>query len=87
MTAIIEQNDELNKIEYNKMRNRERAARHYQKKLNEDPTYRDKLNTKTKNIYYKKKMESEEPTRPRGRPRIHELKEKKVNGRPRKYIL
>ena len=85
----------LYKIEYNKKRYAEKKEQllnqqkqYYINKLQTDPTFKNKLNDKTKARYYKKKQEQEaqgiEP-RPRGRPKTRAPTEKKANGRPRKY--
>jgi hypothetical protein len=87
----------LYKIEYNKKRYAEKKElllnqqrQYYINKLQTDPTFKNKLNDKTKARYYKKKQEQEAQgikPKPRGRPKTRATTEKKANGRPRKYNL
>ncbi len=85
------------KNEYAKQRYREKTEhikelnrKAYIKKLQDDPNYRHVLNEKTKQRHQKQKeklLNEGVEIKPKGRPRKHEQREKKANGRPRKYNL
>jgi hypothetical protein len=90
------QNDEINYKEQKQLYNKERyqklkekmkeqTKQYYIKRISENPEYRNLLNERTKKRQ-QMKNEGTEP-RPRGRPKTAEPKEKKPNGRPRKYII
>jgi len=91
----VDNNDEIKKQkkllyiklwkQENREKTREQAKRNYIKRISENPEYRNLLNERTKKRQ-QMKNEGIEP-RPRGRPKTAEPKEKKPNGRPRKYII
>lgn len=91
----VDNNDEIKKQkkllyiklwkQENREKTREQAKRNYIKRISENPEYRNILNERTKKRH-QMKNEGTEP-RPRGRPKTAEPKEKKPNGRPRKYII
>ena len=62
------------------------SKRNYIKKLNENPEYRHILNERTTKRQQIQRTQTE--PKPRGRPpKTKEPKEKKANGRPRKYNI
>ena len=73
-------------LEQKKLRVRECAHLNYLRKLNEDPNYRELLNKKS-HERHQRIRELKGELKPRGRPREQPLKEKKANGRPRKYLI
>jgi len=70
------------RYERNKDKMKEASKTWYIKKVSEDLEYREVLKNKTNERRHRN--QDEEP-KPRGRPRTTEPKEKKANGRPRKY--
>lgn len=69
---------------------RELFKQKYQERLVRDPTFRQKMNERSLERYYKLKEQRTE-VKPRGRPKkVKPIQEqpviKKVNGRPRKYF-
>lgn len=65
-----------------RLKTRESSKRYYQRKINEDPTFRKQLSERVKQN--KLKRNNLEKARPNGRPRIHEpiIRSSKI-GRPR----
>ena len=70
----------------NKDKVNEYAKKQYQKKFEEDPTFRSKLNEKEKLRQAKQKIINGVDVMKRGRPRTRPENEKKAIGRPRKYV-
>jgi len=64
---------------------KERVKQNYIKKITENPEYRNVLNNRTKARQQKQRLLN--PPKPRGRPKTAEPKQKKPNGRPKKYNI
>jgi hypothetical protein len=66
----------------NKHKMAEYARTHYNKRVQEDPEFRKLLASRT--AERKRKLREAKPTK---EPKVEEVKTKKANGRPRKYII